>query len=294
MHSLIYQVSPGSGLQSFIQPGTDRLAYAESGSAPLAAPNLTESSVSSAPRSFFFIVDGKLYSTTVATMMRLLWDDFIRNPPRPNEAYTRLGPTNHIVLPEFNIPSSVAGMRYPKWDNDFNRALWRHAKNNLADANATWFEIEKSEADQRPTVRAMQYAAFLLARLRGMTLPLTWQNVGTVQLNDTLVIPWNTSAPLPTSPEAYTLQGVEVWNPPASFPGPNTTGGTPATGGTGSTGGGSTGSTGGGTGSTGGGGTAGGAGTNEDQKKSNTWIAVVVALAILLAIAALMMTRRRA
>lgn len=287
-----YQVSPGSGLHSFIQPGTSRIAYAESGSSALLPTSLQRSSVSPLPRSFFFIVDGKLYSTTVATMLRLLWNEFIRNPPRPNEAYTRLGPTNHVVLPDFNIPSSVDGMRYPKWDNDFNRALWRHARNNLADANATWFDIEQSEADQRPTVRAMKYAAFLLAKLRGLALPLTWQNVSSVQLNESLVIPWNTSAPMPTTPEAYTLNGVEVWSPVSSFPGPDTTGGSPSNPGTGgSTGGGGSTGTGGSTG--GGGGTT--PGGEQPQAKSNTtMIIVVVAIALVLAIAALLMTRRRA
>lgn len=191
-------------------------------SAPLAPWNPIGNSVSPAPRSWWFIIDDKVVSVPIATMIRLLWDYFIRNPPQPNEAYTRLGPTNHVVLPSFNIPQS---MPYPKWDNDFNRALWRHAKNNVPNANALYFEIERSEAEGRPTPLAMKYAATLLARLRGLNVPLT--AAGDVRLNESLVIPWNTALQLPSTPTAYTLSGVEVWSPVSSFPGSGTTGGTP-------------------------------------------------------------------
>lgn len=283
-----YLVSPGSGIRSFIQPGTDRLAYAESGSAALAPWNPNVSELSGRPRSFVFSVDGKTVSTTVATMLRLLWDEFIRNPPRPNEAYTRLGPTNHVILPEFNIPSSSDAMRYPKWDNDFNRALWRHAKNNVPNANVLYFDIERSEAEQRPTPLAMKYAALLLARLRGLNVPLS--SVGTVSINEGLVIPWNTSAPLPSSPEAYTLSGgVEVWSPSSTFPGVGSVGGTPTNVVPTGTGGGTTGG-----GAATGGGTATGGGLQPPPSSTNTTvIIVVIAVAIVLAIAALMMTRRR-
>lgn len=266
-------------------------ATGETSSSATAPWNPMLSMVSAAPRSLFFVVDGKIVSTTAATLLRLLWNEFIANPPQPNEAYTRLGPTNSVILPEFNIPQNVAGMRYPKWDNDFNRALWRHAKNNVPNANVLYFDIEKSEADQRPTANAMKYAAVLLARLRGMNVPLTAETIADVRLNDTLVIPWNTSLPMPSTPEAYTLNGVEVWSPATSFPGPNTTGGSPVMGGGGT----STGGTGSGTSTGGGGGTGtGGTGSGITPAKGNTTtIVVVVLVAVLLAVAALYVTSRR-
>jgi len=267
-------------------PSGEAADGATSSSAAFAPWNEALSSVSDRPRSLFFVVDGQLISTTAATLLRLLWNEFIRNPPQPNEAYTRLGPTNSVILPDFNIPTSVAGMRYPKWDNDFNRALWRHAKNNVPNANVLYFDIEKSEADQRPTANAMRYAAVLLARLRGLNVPLDAATIAGVKLNESLVIPWNTSLPMPSNPEAYTLGGVEVWSPPTTFPGPNTTGGVP----TGNVGGTGTGST------TGGGGTGAGGGTGglAPAKTNTTLIVAVVVVAVLLALAAFYATRRRA
>jgi hypothetical protein len=203
------------------EPSGDAAQSAQS--APLAVWSPSASSISTEPRSWWFIIDGKLVSVPMATMIRLLWDQFMRSPPQPNEAYTRLGPTNHVVLPSFNIPQS---MPYPKWDNDFNRALWRHAKNNVPNANALYFEIERSEAEGRPTPLAMKYAALLLARLRGLNIPLNAAN--RVQLNESIAIPWNRSLALPSTPSAYTLGGVEVWDPVNSFPGAGSTGGTPA------------------------------------------------------------------